>query len=190
VLSDSDIRGFTVKAFATDDVWAVGSKPNSDQMSSTFTLHWDGTTWSEISSPDGAEMLNSLSGVDGASPNDLWAVGTSTNSAPPFVYHTLALHWDGAVWTVVPTPVRNDNSEFFAVTALSSTSVVAVGQSNETPYSERWDGTQWHLGPTPPVTDDFGLLFGVSNRDGSAWAVGYQGFGHGEPDDLILNWTR
>ena len=41
----------SVKAFATDDVWAVGGKDGTAFTASTFTLHWDGATWSEVPSP-------------------------------------------------------------------------------------------------------------------------------------------
>ena len=43
----------------------------------TLTLHWDGTAWSRIPSPN-VEMQNYLSGVDGMVPDDVWAVGSLT----------------------------------------------------------------------------------------------------------------
>ena len=69
----------TIKAFATDDVWAVGSKDSdiNQNTSSTFTVHWDGTAWSEVPSPNVSDQ-NSLNSVDGATPNDVWAVGYSS----------------------------------------------------------------------------------------------------------------
>jgi hypothetical protein len=121
--------------------------------------------------------------------NDAWAVGASY---PDCCHdHTLTLHWDGAAWSVVPTPVNNGNS-FYAVTAISSTNVIAVGGSVTAPSSARWDGTQWRVIPTPPVFNNEGLLLGISNRNGSVWAVGYQGFfSHSSSGyDLIFNWTR
>jgi hypothetical protein len=79
----------SLKAFATDDVWAVGSKDfdYNKSTASTFTIHWDGTAWSEIPSPN-MGYSNGLAGVDGAAPNDVWAVG-GTNLGG------LAMHWDG-----------------------------------------------------------------------------------------------
>jgi hypothetical protein len=181
----------SLKAFATDDVWAVGLKDAGGGCfcSTTFTVHWDGITWSEVSSPnvDGANYLND---VNGAAPDDVWAVGASY----PDCCHSynLALHWDGAVWSVVPTPVDNDFSHFYAVTAISSTNVIAVGLSDNAPSSARWDGTQWRVVPTPPVIDNYGFLFGISGHAGSVWAVGYQGFPSHSTSayDLIFDWTR
>ena len=72
----------SIKAFATDDVWAVGYKDfNSFPFtSSTFTLHWDGTDWREIASPTVSDQ-SFLSGVDGATSDDVWAVGTQQAGA-------------------------------------------------------------------------------------------------------------
>lgn len=174
----------SLKAFATNDVWAVGYKDfdYNQNTASTFTLHWDGTAWSEVPSPN-VDNGNYLAAVDGASPNDIWAVGESTGVN---AVHYLALHWDGAVWTVVPTPVDN-GSQFYALTVLSSANVIAVGGNGATPTSARWDGTQWRVVPTPPVNNS-GVLFAISGRDGSIWAVGDQGWP--DPNDLIFNWTR
>jgi hypothetical protein len=173
----------SLKAFATDDVWAVGSKDNS---SSIFTVHWDGTAWSEVPGPN-VDNGNYLFSLDGASPSDVWAVGSSSVGA-------LAMHWDGIVWTVVPTPV--DNGWFIAVKAFSPTNVCAVGTAAETsgsqPLSARWDGMQWRVIPTPPVNAP-GVLSAISGRDGSIWAVGNEGNqgNEGRPatTDLIFKWT-
>jgi hypothetical protein len=166
-------------------VWAVCYKDfSAPNTSSTFTLHWDGAAWSEIPSPN-VEEGNYLSGVDGPALNDVWALGQSGVGLN--ISHTVALHWDGAAWTVVPTPVLHNDAAFFALTALSSMNIVAVGQSSGVLLSERWDGTQWHVIPTPPVIDDYGFLWAIPGRDGSVWAAGYQGFG--DLNDLFLQWT-
>ena len=172
----------SVKAFATDDVWAVGYKDydNTHGTSATFTLHWDGTTWSEIPSPNVSNQT-SLSGVDGATPHDVWAVGYSGFSD----VGALTMHWDGTAWTVVPTPT---DGWFSAVKAFSATNVFAVGTSVNKPLSTRWDGTQWRVIPTPPVNIP-GWLSAISGLDGSIWAVGVQGFRR-EATDLIFNWTE
>jgi hypothetical protein len=172
----------SVKAFATDDVWAVGYKDYDYNQftSSTFTLHWDGTTWSEIPSPNVTTGFNLLRGVDGPAPNNMWAVGSSSLGA-------IALHWDGTAWTTVPTAV--DNGWFVAVKAFSATNVYAVGISgSQQPLSARWDGTQWRVIPTPPVNIP-GSLDAISSRDGSIWAVGDQGLDRNRTD-LIFNWTQ
>ena len=170
----------SVKAFATDDVWAVGYKDydNTHGTSSTFTLHWDGKTWSEIPSPNVATGFQNLIGVDGAAPNDVWAVGSSSLGA-------LAMHWNGTAWTVAPTTM--ENGWFDAVKAFSATNVFAVGTIGNQPLSARWDGTLWRVIPTPPVNNS-GFLSAISGRGGSIWAVGEQGFS--DQTDLIFSWTQ
>ena len=181
----------SVKAFRrhdkTDEVWAVGYKDFNGSTASTFTLHYDGTTWSEVPSPN-VDDQNYLASVDGANPSDMWAVGDSGEGVS--VSHYLALHWDGAVWSVVPTPMDNGNSQFYGLTVLSSANIIAVGESDGVPSSAHWDGTQWRVVPTPPVTNNSGFLWAISSHDQSVWAVGQQGFGVGEPDDLLLTWIR
>jgi hypothetical protein len=171
---------FSVKAFATDDVWAVGYKDydSTHGTSSTFTLHWDGTTWTEIATPNAATGLNNLFGLDGNAPNDVWAVGYSSLGG-------LAMHWDGTAWTVVPTPV--DEGLFFAVRAFSARNVWAVGSLGNQPGSARWDGTQWRVIPTPAVNNS-GFLSAISGRNRSIWTVGQQDWP--DPTDLIFTWTR
>jgi len=171
----------SVKAFASDDVWAVGEKDRTDFTTSTFTLHWDGTTWSEIPSPNVGMGFQFFNGVDGVAPNDVWAVGYSGFSN----VGALTMHWDGTAWTVVPTPT---DGSFTAVKAFSATNVFAVGSSGNNPLSARWDGMQWRVIPTPPVNIP-GWLSAISGLDGSIWAVGVQGFRR-EATDLIFNWTE
>jgi len=166
-----------VKAFAANDVWAVGTEGYFGNTPTTLTLHWDGTAWSRIPSPN-VEMQNYLSGVDGMVPDDIWAVGSSTAS-------TLAMHWDGTAWTLVPTPVI-PGGQFYAVKVIRRTLICAVGTSPGQPLTERWDGTQWHVVPTPP-TDPSSILFAISARDGAVWAAGYENYF--DLDELFLTLT-
>jgi hypothetical protein len=143
-------------------------------------LHWDGTAWSEVPSPNVSDQT-SLHGVDGATPNDVWAVGYSGFSG----VGALTMHWDGTAWTVVPTPT---DGSFSAVKAFSATNVFAVGSLGNQSISARWDGTQWRVIPTPPV-DPWSTLWAISGREGAVWAVGNGNHG-GQETDLIFNWTR
>ena len=162
-----------IKAFAPNDVWAVGYKDYdyNTGVGSNYTVHWDGTSFTEVLSPNPAPGANNgLSGLDGTSSTDLWAVGSSGNS------FSTALHWDGVSWTVVTTTRTSASDGFYAVRTFSSSSVVAVGSSATGVLSERWDGTQWRVIPTPPVTGNFGFLFAISGRGSAVWTAGYQGY--------------
>src|SRR5207249_3117919 len=85
-----------VAVLALNDAWAVGHYEGwaEDQESLTFTLHWDGTAWRLVYSPNSRlGKWNRLTGVAAVSANDVWAVGSATNGDHRF--STLALHWDG-----------------------------------------------------------------------------------------------
>ena len=55
---------------AANDAWAVGHV--NDQ---TLTIHWNGTAWSIIPSPNPGISFNNLAAVAAIAPNDVWAVG-------------------------------------------------------------------------------------------------------------------
>jgi hypothetical protein len=92
-----------VAAVGSADVWAVGNTIDTASGSflpdKTLTLHWNGSSWAVVPSPDGpAEDV--LSGVSAAAAGDVWAVGlrVDRSSGTP-VDNGLILHWDGSAWT-------------------------------------------------------------------------------------------
>jgi hypothetical protein len=97
-----------VAAVGHSDVWAVGNTIDSASGSflpdKTLTMHWNGTAWAVVASPDGpAEDV--LSGVSAASSTDVWAVGqrVDRSSGMP-VDNGLILHWNGTAWTRTASP--------------------------------------------------------------------------------------
>jgi hypothetical protein len=94
-----------VAATSPDNAWAVGlSGTNRDGSVSegALILHWDGTAWTRVPSPDpGSE---SVYAVAATSPDNAWAVGLSgTNRNGVVSDKALTLHWDGTAWTRVPS---------------------------------------------------------------------------------------
>ena len=134
---------------------------------------WNGVGWTLMAT---SKPNLVLSGVAAVSATDAWAVGTTTATADGS-QRTLAEHFDGSAWTVVPSPSIGVNSRLNAVTARAANDVWAVGQDgvNEAqPIIEHWDGTSWSLvtGVALP-TGATALLTGVTTTsDGSVWAVG------------------
>ncbi len=113
--------------------------------------------------------------------NDVWSVGISNDTAT--VSQTLAEHWNGTTWSIVPTvnPGTRHN-RLFSVSAVSSNNVWAVGNYdinavqffNSATLAEHWNGTSWSKTTTqnPSVGAN---LFGVTAVDSSnVWAVGQQ----------------
>jgi hypothetical protein len=66
-------------AEANNDVWAVGySLHNNGGVYKTLVVHWDGTQWNLVSSPNVATVpFNTLTGVDALSSTSAW------ESVPP-----------------------------------------------------------------------------------------------------------
>ena len=59
------------------------------------------------------------------SPTSAWAVGSFFDSASDGT-KTLIQHWDGAAWTIVPSPNADAPSTLAAVDALSANDAWAV----------------------------------------------------------------
>jgi S-layer homology domain len=58
-----------VTALSPSDIWAVGANGQ------TLTEHWNGSSWSVVSSPSPGSSYNYLNGVTAISSSDVWAVG-------------------------------------------------------------------------------------------------------------------
>lgn len=165
-----------VAAVASNNVWAVGSYVNSNSISQTLIEHWNGTSWSVVTSPNVGTSYNQLNGVSANSANDVWAVGYSEN-APDGTFSTLVEHWNGTQWSVVSSPNPGlSGNYFYSVKAVSSTNVLAVGQAlnnsgPDQPLVEKWNGSSWSVVSTPTTTNS-SVLQGVAATTDSAWAVG------------------
>src|SRR5262249_36987869 len=61
-----------------------------------------------------------LEGIAAISANDIWAVGVTSSG-------TLTEHWDGKNWKIVASPSPGQNNQLLGVTALSDSTVAAVG---------------------------------------------------------------
>jgi hypothetical protein len=100
-----------VLALAPNDAWAVGfstprKPPNAASL--TLILHWDGTSWKVVPSPNVGPKTqfqsNTLQGLTANSANDIWAFGSYLESDGSEQQKTLLLHWDGSSWKIAPSP--------------------------------------------------------------------------------------
>ncbi len=173
------LNGVTV--LSASNIWAVGSYSNTGNVGSSQTLieHWDGTTWSVVTSPNVASSGNDLVSVSAVSANNIWAVGNSfnnnTNSGK-----TLIEHWNGIRWSIVSSPsVGSFLNDLTGVVAISSHDIWAVGDSlsNTSPAKtliEHWDGSKWSVISSPNVKSAYNVLNGVAAISSSnIWAAGY-----------------
>ncbi|HLJ91962.1 MAG TPA: hypothetical protein VKU02_02085 [Gemmataceae bacterium] len=121
----------SVVALASNNVWAVGAAQPRTGLSGEVTVieHWDGTSWTIVTSPNIAPSVTSnfLSGIAAVSATDIWAVGFYTDSTGT---HTLTEHWDGTSWSNVPSPNGSGAASVLNGVAATNTGIiVAVGES-------------------------------------------------------------
>jgi hypothetical protein len=117
----------SVTTVSANDVWAVGTSSNKSNNDRTLILHWDGTQWSVVPSPNVGSQTNDLFEVGAASANDIWTVGRYINNSN--VSLTLIQHWDGSKWSIVPSPNSGlGNNILQGLTVISTNDVWAVGE--------------------------------------------------------------
>ena len=160
-----------VDGTAANDVWAVGyslNLPYGNRIRQSMILHWNGTAWSQLSSPNNGSTF--LYDVAPVSRTDAWAVGSNTAGA-------FVARWNGTTWSTVAAPSL---TALQSVTARSSTDVwVAGSDAAGAPALAHWNGSGWSV-TTVNVTGGVGApgLTAVTVADaGTEWAVGYQADG-------------
>src|SRR5207237_8141913 len=67
----------SMSAVSTNDVWAVGIGNVTASVRTSLTMHWNGTLWSTVASPNPGVAGTELWGVETIASNDVWAVGYS-----------------------------------------------------------------------------------------------------------------
>jgi hypothetical protein len=107
-------------------VWAVGTQ----NLNQTVTEHWDGTAWTLVPSPTitASNAQDTLIGVTALGTGDVWAVGQTLSNFT--TTSTLALHWDGTSWQIVPSANASTTADTLnAVTGTAPGQALwAVGQ--------------------------------------------------------------
>jgi hypothetical protein len=158
-----------VVALAPDDVWVASGE---NRYGRPIVAHWDGSAWTRIRAPFGPR--DPIAGFTASSATDAWAVGGYRRAGRT---HTLAAHWNGRSWAIVPTPDLNDDSTLTDVVTASPDDVWALGQSASSDslsvvLYEHWDGARWSIAPgvTPAMWEGPSAI--GASRDGTAWAVG------------------
>src|SRR5438874_6340062 len=184
-----------VAAVSANDVWAVGSSGSQRSGGQTVIEHWNGSSWSVVTSANPGSIYNTLYGVTAISATNVWAVGYYVNTTG--VTQTLIEHWNGTSWSVVKSPSpATGNNELFSVSAASASSIWTVGfltnNSSQTPIDqtliEHWNGASWSVVKSPNPGSSSNHLNGVtavSTRD--VWAVGNGKTSNGKT--LIETWN-
>jgi hypothetical protein len=162
---------------APGSAWAAGYFVNGKFQQQTLIEHFDGTVWSVVPSPSPGANQNIIYGIAAISDSDVWAVGGEEDANG--LWHTLTEHWNGSAWSVVNAVDTGINgNQFYAVKALASNNIYAVGQQGGAGFPQQalielWNGTAWSVVSSPADTAS-ALPLGVTATATSVTLVGEQ----------------
>jgi hypothetical protein len=167
------IDGFSgVSCVSITACTAVGAAPDGLRVSGTGAAGWVGMRWSIQPTPDhpgSSDTENELAAVSCTARGACTAVGDYSTYDRTGQLNTTPLveRWDGAHWSIQPTP-RPPHAgvykQLFGVSCASSTACTAVGYyitksgSLSLGLAERWNGRTWSAESVPKAAE----LFGVS----------------------------
>jgi hypothetical protein len=202
---------FSVTCTGTSDCWAVGNDLDSQKNPlDGIILNWNGSQWTQVSRASSGQSYDQFDSVTCTGSSDCWAVGYAGpnqiqyNFLPgvlPNVVGSQALveHWNGAHWSIVPTPaVASPEGQLLSsVACTSSSDCWAVGTTTDnngsptTTLTEHWDGSTWAVTPSPGQAAASNLLSTVTCVDASdCWATGASGGSNSNgPAPFIENWN-
>ena len=208
---------YDVTCTSSANCWAVGDYGRFDTFVfdpvrfRTQILHWNGTRWSQVHSPNPAGTVtghqNSLISVRCLSSVSCFAVGDFGTTGSSVVLHNMALHWNGSKWKLQHTP---DPAGFSAthVNLLESlgcetaTLCFAAGEygtgwpvvTASRDQILRWNGAKWYAVGTPKLSgasspQDSALFGTVCVTARNCWTVGsYTNTANAEVNQA-LHWT-
>ena len=181
----------TISAFSSTDIWAVGlhAPVNGDGSLGTFQSlaeHWDGISWTVVSTPNTATGDNAIVGVNALEANHAVGVGSGNfvNGSAPEQAEAWNLTLGGST-NVVLNASPSDNG--FESVARSGDGVWAVGfasANTSSPLQAMVWQANWNTGThtltwaaSPGASDSpsstFNFLTGVAAVSPSVfWAVG------------------
>jgi hypothetical protein len=172
------VRGTQLTAVAgsgPDDVWIVGARwgrhyARHSVGNDTLSLHFDGTTWSLVASPNYSVRVNNIDDVVALSPTNAWATAESGLTK-------YTLHWNGVAWHRVDLPpLAAGGSAIAGVGLVAGNEVWVVGSSGGIGFGKslylRWTGTRWqhYAGPSAGNNGTPSTIGGVGDND--MWAIG------------------
>lgn len=163
-----------VAADAANDVWAVGVAYTSS-VSQTLVEHYDGSSWSIVSSPNAAGTTDDeIHGVVALAANNVWAVGWADTSTSG---QTLIEHYNGTSWSVVASPNMSGATwnALYRLAADAANDIWAVGtfttSTGTEPLTEHYNGSSWSI-VSAVGKPNFAELDDVSVVSGQAFAAG------------------
>lgn len=171
-----------ITVVSANDIWAAGLRKGIEPEPSgaSFIVHWNGSSWTQVPSPNAGDYRNFWYGIHAISANDIWVVGQSRSYVG--ILRTMAAHWDGTRWTLVPTPNGSQGGTLTGVSGVASNDVWIVGAKYTDDSWERlflhWNGSQFEEVASPSggqvvraiaSNDVWSVGNGTAHWDGTAW---------------------
>jgi hypothetical protein len=162
-----------VSTSSPTDAWAVGVVyKNANTIIDTLAQHWNGQSWTVVSTPSPHNNIDILSAVADISSTNAWAVGNgspanSLDSSGPS--QALIEHFNGTGWSVVSAPADTGNLEdsLSTISALSANDIWAAGSHFDASIGgtdalfEHWNGSTWSIVPGPSTVTRNGIDYAV-----------------------------
>lgn len=190
---------------ADDDIWAVGRTYGpatpGDWNQYTFAIHWDGSAWTIVPTPNptAAPELTwcSLNAIAALAPDDIWAAGTCNIQDPGAGYvgtHNLVIHWDGSSWQRIDSPIPPSfglqgvsGDSIHEILALAADDIWFFGEwitLNAQSFTFRYalamhyDGSNFTVHDVPVVGSNGATIYAAdAHSPNDIWAVGAAGDG-------------
>jgi hypothetical protein len=172
----------SVATVSDSDAWAVGYHSGNaftNVGAKALIDSWNGTAWSQVTTPATPGNTAVLFGVSASSATDAWAVGrTQINKSS---LEGLALHWNGTAWSVsagFPAALSPfGGASAVGVADISPSGAYAIGDSAATAVGSlaHWNGRAWSpvTLPLPRNANSNTTLNAISARGpGDVWIVG------------------
>lgn len=190
---DNNLTG--VAAASETDAWTVGAYyPSSSNVLATLAEHFDGTRWTAYPLPNVGVQENVLLGVSMPQTGSAWAVGYFINGN--YLQQTLVEHFNGTVWSVIPSPSPGaEQNILFGVAAISDSDVWAVGGEQDASglwhtLTEHYDGSAWSVVTAGDEGSTGNQLYAVKAlATNNVYAVGQQANSDFPNEALIEHWN-
>lgn len=203
---------------APNDIWAVGRTYGlgspGDYNQYTFAMHFDGSSWTIVPTPNPAPVPSmtycELNAIAALSPSDIWAGGTCNiqdNGAGYVGTHNLVIHWDGSSWKRMNAPIPPSfgsqgvsGDGIYDILAFAPDDIWffgewitmnAQGATSRYALAMHYDGSNFTVHDVPVVgSNGATILAAAANSPNDIWAVGAAGDGDpGTPNfSYIYHW--
>jgi hypothetical protein len=176
--NDNELNG--IAGSSPKNIWAVGALyPNANATKlHTLALHYNGTKWSRMPTPNVGAEANSLYGVAALPDGTAWATGIYT-TASGHGGRALTEHWAKGKWTVFPAANPGSQDDMlYSAAGVNAKDVWAVGTYSGAdgvfhPLIEHWNGHHWRTARIKGMRTADGILTSVTSAPGEGiWATG------------------